>query len=191
LARRPKGIPQEQLVEGLSEEEVARLAESYAFQKTETGYFRLQATKPQSLGYGLHDSPVGLAAWILEKFHTWSDCNGDVESRFTKDELLANITLYWVTGTITSSMRMYYETVKAGQAGPPDDFVDTPTGIAHFPKELAHPPRAWVENHFNVVHWTDMPQGGHFAAMEEPALLVDDVRAFARSIGRPDAWPLT
>jgi microsomal epoxide hydrolase len=190
IAKRPQGVPREKLAEGLTETEVARLAESYVFQKTETGYFRIQATKPQTLGYPLNDSPVGLAAWIVEKFHTWSDCNGEVESRFTKDELLANITLYWVTGTITSSMRMYYETTKAGHAGPPDDYVETPTAVANFPKELGHPPRAWVENHFNVVQWTDMPRGGHFAAMEEPALLVEDVRAFASQLSR-DLRPIT
>lgn len=185
LARRPKDVPRDKLMDGLSKPEIANLAAGRAFEQNESAYHRLQATKPQTLGYGLNDSPVGLAAWILEKFHTWSDCNGDVESKFTKDELLANITLYWVTETITSSTRLYYETAKAGHTGPTDGYVETPTAVAAFPKELRLPPRSWVENHFNVVQWTEMPRGGHFAAMEEPELLVEDVRTFTRLVSSP------
>jgi len=180
LARRPKDVTPEDLAENLTKSELANLKAARAFNRYESAYHRLQSTKPQSLGYGLHDSPVGLAAWILEKFQTWSDCNGAVESRFTKDELLANITLYWVTDTITSSMRLYYETTKAGHSGPPDVYIQTPTAVACFPKELTLPPRRWAENHFNIVRWTSMPRGGHFAAMEEPEMLVEDIRAFAQ-----------
>ena len=180
LARRPKDVAPEKLTSGLTESDLVNLEAARAFNRNETAYHRLQSTKPQSLGYGLHDSPVGLAAWILEKFHRWSDCDGNVELQFTKDELLANITLYWVTGTITSSMRLYYETTKAGHSGPPDQYVQTPTAVALFPKELVLPPRRWAENYFNIVRWTPMPRGGHFAALEEPDMLVEDIRAFAQ-----------
>jgi microsomal epoxide hydrolase len=125
---------------------------------------------------------VGLAAWIVEKFRTWSDCNGDVESRYTKDELLTNITIYWVTQTINSSMRLYYETMKAGRFGPADGRIEVPTGCAIFPKEIIRPPRRWAEARFNVKHWAEYDSGGHFAALEEPELLVEDVRSFFRKV---------
>ncbi len=180
MARRPKDVPREKMLDGLTKAELKNLEAARAFNKYESAYHQLQSTKPQSLGYGLNDSPVGLAAWILEKFHRWSDCGGDVETQFTKDELLANITLYWVTGTITSSMRLYYETTKQGHSGPPDVYVQTPTAVALFPKELALPPRRWAENHFNIVRWTTMPRGGHFASLEEPDMLVEDIRTFTK-----------
>jgi microsomal epoxide hydrolase len=166
----------------LSEQEKARVAELERFRANESGYQQIQGTKPQTLGYGLTDSPAGLCAWIVEKFRAWSDCGGDVESRFTKDELLANVTLYWVTGTINSSVRLYYETFKGGRVGVTQGRVDVPTGAAIFPKEIFKPPRAWAERHYNVTHWSELPRGGHFAAMEEPALLVEDVRAFFRTV---------
>ncbi len=164
----------------LTEEELKRLEAARSFQKTETGYQAIQGTKPQTLGYGLTDSPAGLAAWIVEKFRTWSDCGGDIESRFSKDELLTNIMIYWINGNITASTRLYSESMKAGQFGPPDAHVATPTGCAIFPGELTRLPRSWAEECFNIVHWTEMDRGGHFAALEEPELLVDDVRAFFR-----------
>ena len=145
------------------------------------GYQAIQGTKPQTLGYGLNDSPTGLAAWIVEKFHGWSDNDGNVESAFTKDELLTNITLYWVTQTITSSTRLYYESGNT-PATRPVGYIDVPTGVAVFPKEILFTPRSWAEGGFNIVRWTMMPRGGHFAALEEPELLVDDVRAFFRDL---------
>lgn len=166
----------------LSEEENQRLEAARSFNRNETGYQRIQGTKPQTLGYGLTDSPAGLAAWVVEKFRTWSDCGGDVEARFTKDELLTNIMIYWINGNITSSMRLYYESMKARHFGPPYDYVKVPTGCAVFPGELARLPRSWAENSFNVTHWTEMPRGGHFAAMEEPELLVEDIRKFFRDL---------
>lgn len=169
-------------VAGLSDEELSRLEAARKFNREETGYSRIQGTKPQTLGYGLNDSPAGLAAWIVEKFRTWSDCGGDIESRFTKDELLTNIMLYWANANIASSVRLYYETAKAGRSGPPDSYVDTPTGCAIFPHELTRLPRSWAENSFNVTRWTEMPRGGHFAAMEEPELLVEDIRVFFRDL---------
>ncbi len=166
----------------LTPEEQRRLESARRFRKIETGYQAIQGTKPQTLGYGLTDSPAGLAAWIVEKFRTWSDCGGEVESRFTKDELLANIMIYWINGNIAASTRLYYESIKAGTFGAPPGRVETPTGFAVFPHELGILPRAWCEEVFNIARWTEMPRGGHFAALEEPQLLVDDVRAFFRTL---------
>ena len=180
VAGPPPGDPNP--LEGLAPHEARALQDMAAFQKNETGYQQIQGTKPQTLGYALHDSPVGLAAWIVEKFRTWSDCGGDVESRFTRDELLTNIMIYWVTGSITSSMRLYCETMRAGRFGPADGRVEVPTGAAIFPKEIIRPPRRWAEAAFDIRRWTEMPSGGHFAALEEPELLVEDLRAFFREI---------
>lgn len=167
---------------GLTQDELIPLMEAQQFLKEETGYQRIQGTKPQTLAYGLNDSPAGLAAWIVEKFRTWSDCGGDIERRFSKDQLLTNIMLYWVPETANSSCRLYCETMRSSKFPPTDFRVDVPTGCAIFPRELIRPPRAWVEKLYNVQRWTPMPRGGHFAAMEEPALLVDDIRAFFRPL---------
>jgi microsomal epoxide hydrolase len=180
VAGPPKGV--ENPAEGLSPQELGALADMGRFQEQETGYQRIQGTKPQTLGYGLNDSPAGLAAWIVEKFRTWSDCDGDVESRFTRDELLTNITIYWATQTIASSVRLYCETVRAGRFGPGDERIEVPTGAAIFPKELYRPPRSWAEARYNIQHWTEMPSGGHFAALEEPEALVKDLRTFFRKV---------
>jgi pimeloyl-ACP methyl ester carboxylesterase len=169
-------------VAGVEPDELAGLAQMGEFLEKETGYQRIQGTKPQTLSYGLNDSPAGLAAWIVEKFHTWSDCNGNVESRFTKDQLLTNIMFYWLTETANSSCRLYCETMRAGKFPPKDFHVDVPTGCALFAKELVLPPRAWVEKMYNVTRWSRFASGGHFAAMEEPKALVDDVRAFFRPL---------
>jgi microsomal epoxide hydrolase len=166
----------------MSEQEQRWVAELQQFQANETGYQQIQGTKPQTLGYGLTDSPAGLCAWIVEKFRTWSDCGGDVESVFTKDELLANVTLYWVTGTINSSVRLYYESMKSGRIGVTQGRIEVPTGIAIFPKELYKPPRAWPQKAYNVKQFSVFERGGHFAAMEQPEALVGDVRAFFRTL---------
>jgi pimeloyl-ACP methyl ester carboxylesterase len=161
-------------------QELADMAGMGEFQQKETGYQQIQGTKPQTLGYGLNDSPTGLAAWIVEKFRTWSDCGGDVESRFSKDELLTNIMIYWVTQTINSSTRLYCESMRSGLFGPFAKRIEVPTAAAVFPKEIYKPPRVWAEAWFDVRHWTRMQAGGHFAALEEPAALVADIRsAFA------------
>ena len=165
---------------GVPPEELARMRERQQFFADERGYSNVQGTKPQTLGYGLNDSPAGLAAWIVEKFHTWCDCNGDVESRFTKDELLTNVTIYWVTQTITSSTRIYYESRRAPRRG--TGYLETPVGGAIFPGEITIPPRAWAEAAYNLVHWTEMPEGGHFAALEQPDLLTEDIRTFYRAV---------
>jgi pimeloyl-ACP methyl ester carboxylesterase len=179
VALPPQGVDP---MQGLDDDEKKAVADLFAFQKDETGYQAIQGTKPQSLGYGLNDSPAGLAAWIVEKFRTWSDCGGDVEQRFTKDELLTNVMIYWVTQSITSSTRLYYETMKSGRFGPAAERVETPTAAAIFPKEIYRAPRAWAERGFDIRQWTKMPSGGHFAALEEPGLLVEDVRKFFRTI---------
>lgn len=142
----------------------------------EMAYFELQSTKPQTLAYGLNDSPMGLAAWILEKFRTWSD-TGDPIERFGYERLLDNVSIYWLTETIGSSMRLYYET--DSQAVIPAS-VDVPTGHARYPAEITRTPREWAEEVYDVQHWVEMPEGGHFAAMEVPRLYLDDVRTFFR-----------
>ena len=161
---------------GVPEAELARMRERQSSFAGGRAYFDVHSTKPQTLGYGLNDSPAGLAAWIVEKFHAWCDCDGDVERSFSKDDLLTNLTLYWVTETITSSTRIYYENQRS--TADANRRVDVPTACAVFPKELAIPPRSWMEARFNLTRWTEMPRGGHFAALEEPELLVDDIRAF-------------
>jgi pimeloyl-ACP methyl ester carboxylesterase len=165
--------------DGVPPNELARSRERQAFMDGERGYFLVQSTKPQTIGYALDDSPVGLAAWIIEKFRSWSDVGGNVETKFTKDELLTNVMLYWVTQSGASSARIYYENQRApNQPGK----VQVPTGCAVFPKEISIPPRRWVEQQYNLTRWTEMPRGGHFAALEEPELLVDDIRTFFRPL---------
>ena len=149
--------------------------------RDESGYSHMQETRPQTLAYGLNDSPVGLAGWMVEKFRAWSDCQGEIESVFTKDELLTNIMIYWVTQTINSSTRLYYETSHQGYetyAGR----VEVPTGVAVFPDELPIPPRSLAQRLYNIQRWTEMKAGGHFAALEQPQALVEDIRAFFRPL---------
>jgi microsomal epoxide hydrolase len=176
---RPPGKPDD--FEGLSVAEQEAFAERQRFQNEETGYSAIQGTKPQTLAYGLNDSPAGLAGWIVEKFRTWSDCGGDVESAFSRDALLTNVMAYWTTGTAGSSARLYRESRRLGSFGPAPARVEVPTGIAVFPRELTRPPRKWAEHYYNVQRWTHMPRGGHFAAFEQPGLFVEDVRAFFRA----------
>jgi pimeloyl-ACP methyl ester carboxylesterase len=169
----------------LSEPEKKYIQEGQRWGTTEGAYAMLQSTKPQTLAYGLNDSPVGLASWIVEKFRGWSDCNGNVENRFTKDELLTNITIYWVTQTINSSIRMYYEwqhKPQEKQDKQAQQRIEVPTAVAMFPKDLISAPREFGERFFNIQRWTEMPKGGHFAALEEPELLVDDIRTFFRTL---------
>lgn len=166
----------------LNEAEEELLAQRSDWLASEGGYSHIQGTKPQTLSYGLNDSPAGLAAWILEKYRTWSDCGGDIESRFTKDELLTTITIYWVTESIGSSTRLYYETLRRPWELGQNERINVPCAVAIFPKELSQPPREWAERSYNVQQWTVMPSGGHFAALEEPGRLVDDVRNFFRPL---------
>ena len=173
-----RGAPDPPLTEG--EREFIRLARRWF--EDEGGYFHIQRTKPQTLGLGLNDSPVGLAAWIIEKFRTWSDCGGNPENSYNRDELLTNIMLYWVNQTATSSVRHYYENRVDSWRFLPGERVEAPCAVALFPVEINHPPREWAERTHNVQRWTEMPRGGHFAAMEQPQLLAEDIRAFFRAL---------
>lgn len=163
----------------LSEEELQYRSAAQKWISNEGAYMSIQSTKPQTLAYGLSDSPVGLAAWIIEKFHAWSDCNGDLGQRFSEDELLTNIMIYWVTNTIGSSARMYYENT---HSLPPMGRIEVPAGVALFPADILLPPKEWAERNLNIIRWTAMARGGHFTAMEEPELLADDIRAFYRPL---------
>jgi microsomal epoxide hydrolase len=142
----------------------------------------INSTRPHTLAFSLNDSPVGLAAWLLDKFRSYSDCHGDVERSFSKDELLAHITTYWVTGTIASASRLYFERAH-DRLAPTSARVEIPTGCAIFPKDVRRVPRAWAERLYDVRRWVEMPAGGHFGSEEEPEAYVDDVRAFFRSLG--------
>ena len=145
-------------------------------------YAHIQRNPLQTAAYGLNDSPAALAAWIMEKFRDWTACDGEVERRFSKDELLSNITLYWMTETIHSSCCLYYETKKMPLHFKEGDRVCVPCAIAHFPQEAPFPPRAWIERGYNIQRWTEMPRGGHFGAAEEPELLAKDIAGFFRSL---------
>jgi epoxide hydrolase len=172
--------PKEQVP--LSDADQADLAAMQHFSREEAGYAQEQSTKPQTLGVALNDSPAGLLAWIVEKFRSWSDCGGRLESVFTRDQLITNVMLYWVTQTITSSARLYWELQHGGAGGRAPEYVAVPTGIARYPKEVIRFPRTWVERRYNVTHWAEMPRGGHFAAMEQPELFVADLRTFFRTV---------
>jgi pimeloyl-ACP methyl ester carboxylesterase len=178
----PLGFPPADGPGELTDAEKADLADLEAFNTEGTGYQKIQGTKPQTLGFGLTDSPAGLCAWITEKFHAWTDCNGEVENAVSRDRLLTNIMVYWISGNITPSTRLYFETFRSGRVGVLGARVEVPTGIARFPKEIMRFPRKWVENSYNVTHWTTMPRGGHFAALEQPELYVEDVRKFFRTL---------
>lgn len=145
----------------------------------EGAYMSIQSTKPQTLAYALSDSPVGLVAWLLEKFYSWSDCDGNIENRYTKDELLNNTMIYWLTNSISTTMRMYYENT---HSLPKLGKIEVPTGIALFPKDILLPPKTWVEDNLNLVHWSIMPEGGHFTAMEAPQAFANDVIKFYQKI---------
>jgi pimeloyl-ACP methyl ester carboxylesterase len=166
----------------LTEEENADLAITAHFRREESGYAQEQGTKPQTLGAALNDSPAGLLAWIVEKFCTWSDCDGHPENAFTRDQLITNAMTYWVTQNITSSMRLYWEVRHPGSDAGASELVGVRTGIARYPKEPIRLPRAWIERRFKVTYWAEMPRGGHFAAMEQPDLFVEDVRKFFRTV---------
>jgi pimeloyl-ACP methyl ester carboxylesterase len=166
----------------LSAAEEAFVKESDAWRTEETGYQWIQGTKPQTLAYGLNDSPAGLAAWITEKFYTWTDCHEDIESRVSKDDLLTNIMLYWVTQTINSSFWLYYQMRHHPWRLGRGERIEVPTAVAAFPREILRPPREWAARVCNLQRWTSMPAGGHFAALEEPDVLVEDIRAFYRDL---------
>jgi pimeloyl-ACP methyl ester carboxylesterase len=176
-------------------DEQLSLAEKTFFKKVETwqreegAYAMIQGTRPRTISPSLSDSPAGLAAWIVEKFQRWSDCGGHVEKRFSKDELLTNIMLYWVTQTIGSSFQPYRDFMKAGAVRWTKEAVrdwvgshNTPAAFALFPADISDPPREWAQRFFNVQRWSQTPAGGHFAAFEEPQSLAKDLREFFRPL---------
>lgn len=165
------------LGDNLTVEEQAAVDAAQHFAAVESAYARLQATRPQTIGYALSDSPVGQAAWIYEKLRVWADCDGEAENIFTYDEMLDNIMLYWLTNSGASSARLYWESMNSFKPMK----IDLPLGYSHFPREILCPPRQWAEQVFsNIIHWNELPKGGHFAAFEQPEFFVDEVRACFR-----------
>lgn len=160
----------------LSAAEQDFVAAAERWNQTEMAYAQEHSSKPQTLAYGLTDSPTGLAAWVLEKFRTWSDCDGDLDSVYDRQDLLTNLTVYWATRTIGSSMRLYYETAHSTSAG--WGRVEVPTGMAMSGADMFPTPREWVERSYNVVHWTDLARGGHFLEWEAPDLVAADLHEF-------------
>ena len=169
----PIVMPDPETMGDLTDREKSALSGLKHYADWESGYSKQQATRPQTLGYGLADSPSGQAAWILEKLWAWTDCNGHPENVLSRDEMLDNVMLYWLTNSAASSARIYWESFNAINRDP----VTIPTGISMFPKEIFRCSRRWAEKRFqNLVYWNELDQGGHFAALEQPALFVNEVR---------------
>jgi pimeloyl-ACP methyl ester carboxylesterase len=190
----PAHRPRENPMRGVTQSEMERFQRRREELAGQFAYSALQGTRPLTLGYGLNDSPAGLAAWIVDKFWAWSDHRGDLENSFTKDELLTNVMIYWVTETMPSSTRIYFESRQnLPRPSSMSSFEPTgpasPVGFALFPKEINVPPRAWVERSVGdqLIHWTELPCGGHFAALETPELLTQDVRLFFRKVRETSA----
>jgi pimeloyl-ACP methyl ester carboxylesterase len=182
----PLAPPDPATFDDLTEREQAALASLEHSAEWDSGYSREHATRPQTIGYALVDSPAALCAWIIEKFWAWTDCDGRLENVLTRDELLDNLMLYWLPGTGASSARLYWESsslVNEWISGPTSDTVSVPTGCSIFPKELQRPSRRWAEKRFlDIRYWSEPSRGGHFAAFEQPELFVDEVRAFFRLV---------
>ena len=173
----PIVAPDPETLGSLSEREQGALASMQHYQDKDSGYSKQQSTRPQTLAYGLADSPSGQAAWILEKFWSWTDCDGHPEKVLSRDELLDNVMLYWLPGTAASSARLYWESFSS----PSFDEVRLPTGCSIYPKEIFRCSRRWAEKKFtNLVHWNELDRGGHFAAFERPEVFVDELRACFR-----------
>jgi epoxide hydrolase len=182
----PLAPPDPATFDDLTDRERGALASLEHAAEWESGYSMEHSTRPQTIGYALADSPVALAAWIVEKFWAWTDCDGHPENVLTRDELLDNLMLYWLPRTGASSARLYWESLKQVNeliAGPVRDVVEAPTGCSIFPKELQRPSRRWAERRFSDIrHWNELDRGGHFAAFEQPELFVDEVRSFFRLV---------
>lgn len=175
--------PADALPNRLSPAEIRYAEEIAEWAREETGYIWIQGTRPQTLAFGLNDSPAGLAAWIVDKFHAWTDNDGDVESAVDRDRMLANISLYWFTGAIGSSFWPYYDRLHGAWPIPAGQTVDAPFGYAAFPQEIRRPPRSIAARTYTDIRsWTEMPKGGHFAAMEQPEALTKDVQQFFRAL---------
>jgi pimeloyl-ACP methyl ester carboxylesterase len=163
----------------LTEAEKSAIAGMQHYEQWDSGYSKQQSTRPQTVGYGLIDSPAGQAAWILEKFWAWTDCNGHPENVLTRDELLDNVMMYWLPGTAASSARLYWESFRT----PSLEQVTIPTGCSIFPKEIFRSSRRWAEKRFtNLIHWNELEAGGHFAALEQPETFVDEIRECFRQM---------
>jgi microsomal epoxide hydrolase len=165
----------------LSEAEQIYFKNFQLWRMGEAGYVSMQGTKPLTLAQGLNDSPAGLAAWIIEKFRAWSDCNGNIESRFSKDELLTNLTIYWATETIGTSFLPYSQRDNSPQ-GLGHPIITAPAGFVVFPADIAPAPKEFAKRFYDVQRWTSMPKGGHFGAMEEPELIAEELRSFFRPL---------
>ncbi len=177
LAFPPEGLEDPMMV--VTDEEKKRMAMSQAFMAEGMGYFKIQSTRPQTLGYALQDSPLGLCAWLTEKYREWTDCDGEIRNCISWDQLLTIISLYWFSDSICSSTRIYYEEIHK-----PDlvEKISLPTGAAIYPKELLQPPRAWVEASYNLLHYSTLDKGGHFAALEQPQIFAEDLWKFFHSL---------
>ncbi|MFE5327347.1 epoxide hydrolase family protein [Embleya sp. NPDC056575] len=173
----PVAMPDADAMRDPTPEERQALADLATHSEWDSGYSRIQSTRPQTLGYGLTDSPVGQLAWIVEKFRQWTDCEGHPENALPRDHMLDNVTLYWLTGTATSSARLYWESYR----DPDLAEVDVPTGCSVFPHEIIRASRRWAANRFrDLRYWNELPRGGHFAAFEQPELFVEEIRRFFR-----------
>ncbi len=185
----PSGRPVDDPLRGVTPDEIARFERRQQELNDHKAYAAIQGSRPLTLAYGLNDSPAGMAAWIVDKFWAWSDHGGNLENSFTKDELLTNVMIYWVTETMPSSVRIYFESSHnlprpASMTDWQNSGLPAPLGFVLFPKEINVPPRAWVERNSGdrMIHWTEMPRGGHFAALETPDLLVGDIRKFFNAV---------
>jgi pimeloyl-ACP methyl ester carboxylesterase len=170
--------PDPETMNDLTELEKSAIAGLQFYQDWDSGYSKEQSTRPQTVGYGLVDSPAGLAAWVLEKFWAWTDSDGHPENVLTRDELIDNIMLYWLPGAGASSARLYWESFNRGRS----ETIKVPVGCSIFPREIFRASRRWAEKRFdNIIHWNELEKGGHFAAFEQPATYVDEVRTCFRS----------
>ena len=175
----PIALPDPETLANLSETEKSAMASMQHYEQWDSGYSKQQSTRPQTLGYGLVDSPAGQAAWILEKFWSWTDCDGHPEKVLTRDELLDNVMLYWLPAAAASSARLYWESFRS----PPMDPVRVPVGCSIFPKEIFRTSKRWAEKRFDeLIHWNELNKGGHFAAFEQPESFIDEVRTCFRSL---------
>jgi pimeloyl-ACP methyl ester carboxylesterase len=160
-----------------TERDKVALAGAKYYQQWGAGYSSQQSTRPQTLGYGLVDSPMGQATWIIEKFYEWTDCSGHPENALSRQELLDNVMFYWLPGTGASSARLYWESFGTAFSGVADQQVKIPTGCSIFPKEIVATPRSWAEQRYpNIVYWNELDKGGHFAAFEQPQLFINELR---------------
>jgi len=178
----PLGAPTEAAKKSPTEADLRAFAAIKRYQAWETGYSTQQKTRPQSIGYGLVDSPAGLAGWVIEKFQAWTDCDGHPENVLSRDELLDNLMLYWLPANGASAARLYWESFDQA-FGKPDVRVDLPTACSIFHKEIVPMPRSWTEARYpNMIYWNEIDSGGHFAAFEQPGLFVQEIRAWLAAL---------